>query len=166
MKKATALLLATGGILALVGAGCNSSQDQTQTTDTNTDQTQTSTPSVDTSTPTNPTSDNPSSTEATAGFTVVVNPIASGAEVSWTVPDSVSKTNSFRVMHSARPNPSFSSTPDPKSPNAYWTQYMNSTRTTTLNGVPKGKRYFRVCEFDTAAQQCVKYSNEVTVQVP
>lgn len=94
MKKATAFFLAAGGVLALVGAGCSSNQDQTQTSNTNTDET----PTV-TTTPTdntNPTSDQTpqapsSSTEATVGFTITVNPIAGGAEVSWSVPDSVSK---------------------------------------------------------------------------
>lgn len=153
MKKATAFLVASMGILALVGAGC-SDTGSNNTPSTTPEENQTSTP------PTTSTVEENTNTSSTAveGFTVTVEPNENGnVKVSWTVPNNFNKKLSFRVLHSAKPNPD--------SPAAFWFQYMNSTRSTELSNVPKGNRYFRVCGYDLTQNKCVNYSNEVEAEV-
>jgi hypothetical protein len=105
------------------------------------------------------------STESTSTeeLTVTVEKTAEGTiRVSWTAPENTPKTDSFRVLHSARQNVTFGTD---QATQPFWFQYMNSARSTELSNVPKGKRYFRVCEYDNQKQECVKYSNEVEFQV-
>lgn len=167
MKKSTALFLAVGGILVMVGAGCNPEIENT----TPTDETQTTVPGDQTTPPTDtqqtnePGQSTSASTEAAEGFTVTAEQTEKGVSVNWTVPEGASTGSSWRVLNSARPDPTYSSNPEPGSFNPYWNQYMNSVHSAVITNAPKGTRYFRVCEYNLTTEECVKYSNVVTVEV-
>ena len=138
MKKLTSLL-ALGALLILGGAGC---------------------PPLDT----NSTAEEPAASPATSAptaseetFTVAAEALGSGAvKVSWNTPADADPTSVFRVVHGNKPNPTY--------PGGYWFQRSDKTvREATLTNLPKGLRYLRVCEFKN--NQCVKYSNELEVDV-
>ncbi|MFA6105448.1 MAG: hypothetical protein WC725_02495 [Patescibacteria group bacterium] len=148
MKKATAFLVTVLGVLALTGAGCNKTEETINTTEEK--ETATST--------TTTTSEESGATEEASQIEATVEALGNGAvSVKWTVPENFDRTKSFQVLHSAKPNPVH--------PTAFWFQYMNDTRTTELNNVTPGKRYFRVCAFDLTKNECASFSNEVELEV-
>ena len=146
MRKATAFLVIALGTLTLVGAGCNTTQEEVSKNEESATSTPTSTQATDTST--SEVADINASAEAVGNGTV---------SVKWTVPENFDRTKSFQVLHSSKPNP--------EHPTAFWFQYMNSIRETELSNVATGTRYIRVCAFDLEKKECVKFSNEVQVDV-
>lgn len=129
--------------VVIIGAGCNNNSDIN--TPTTNDNNSTSTPTSTTSTPDTSTGD---------GLTVTVNPMGGGkVQVNWTVPENFDRTNSIRVLHSGRPD----------SDRPFYFQYMNTARSTELNNVPTGKRYFKVCEYKN--DQYGNCSEQIEVEV-
>lgn len=148
MRKATALLVTALGVIALVGAGCSNTQE-----DVNKNEEQ------NTATSTTSTENNQNKEEAaTSEIVASAEALGNGSvSVKWTVPEGFDKTKSFQILHSSKPNPDH--------PSAFWFQYMNSVRSTELGNVATGTRYFRVCSFDLEKKECVKYSNEIQLEV-
>ena len=76
--------------------------------------------------------------------------------VKWQKPETVAAGTSFRVLYGAKPEPML--------PSAYWYERSSGNAVEAeINGVPSGKKYFRVCEFKNNA--CVSYSNTLEVNV-
>ena len=146
MRKATALLVVALGTLSLVGAGCSNTEEQVNNKEENVSTEATSTPKNETASEENQ--------EITATAEVLENGVVS---VKWNVPENFDKTKSFQVLHSSKPNPNH--------PTAFWFQYMNNIRSTELSNVATGTRYIRVCSFDLDKKECVKFSNEIQVEV-
>jgi hypothetical protein len=148
MRKATALLVTALGVLALVGAGCSNTQEEVNPNE-----------EKGTATNTQP-SENTQKPEEQAAAEIVASAESLGngvVSVKWTVPENFDRTKSFQVLHSSKPNPDH--------PSAFWFQYMNSERATELSNIATGTRYIRVCSFDLEKKECVKYSNEVQLEV-
>ncbi len=59
----------------------------------------------------------------------------------------------YKMMHSARP----------EAENPFWQNVMTDNDEATFYNVPTGTRYFRICEMEE--KECVKYSNEVELNV-
>jgi hypothetical protein len=148
MRKATALLVTALGVLALVGAGCSNTQEEVNPNEEKA-----------TSTSEQP-SENTQKPEEQAAAEIVASAESLGngvVSVKWSVPENFDKTKSFQVLHSSKPNPDH--------PSAFWFQFMNSERTAELQKISPGTRYIRVCSFDLEKKECVKFSNEVQVEV-
>ena len=91
-------------------------------------------------------------------FTVTAEALNPGiVKITWTAPATSGPNTAWRVLHSARPNPTLEG-------KAYWFQRSSSdARDASFGKLPPGKRYFRVCEFKN--EKCARYSNEVIVEV-
>lgn len=113
--------------------------------------------------PTNPEPAAPSPAEAGLAveslkdFTVQVESLNPGiVKVTWNAPTPSDPDVTYRILHSAKPSPAL--------PSAYWYQRSNAeAREAAIGKLPKGTRYFRVCEFKD--NQCRRYSNEAAVEV-
>ncbi len=59
----------------------------------------------------------------------------------------------YKLLHSSRP----------EAENPFWQNVMTDNDEATFYNVPTGTRYFRICEMEE--KECVKYSNEVELNV-
>ena len=59
----------------------------------------------------------------------------------------------YKLLHSSRP----------EAENPFWQNVMTDNDEATFYNVPTGTRYFRICEMEE--KECVKYSNEVELEV-
>ncbi len=144
MKVSLPITLVLGGLL-LVGAGCQ--QAPAPVTDTSTPPVTTDTSTTPTTTPEQPASDlSLSATSDTRGI----------VKASWNIPTNLPEDATFRLLHSSSPNVEF-----PK--RAFWTALAKNKTALEWEGVPSGKRHFRICVFVKGA--CTEYSNEVEVNV-
>jgi len=81
---------------------------------------------------------------------------ANTVKVTWTTPSSLDPESVIKVLYGPRPNPDFGKD--------YWFERSNKDlHDATIPGIKPGITHFRVCEFKDNA--CVRYSNEVTVDV-
>ena len=76
--------------------------------------------------------------------------------VKWTVPIDMNTKGGFRLLNSMRPNLD-------QIENPFWYWFNGTVREADWKNIPSGKRYFRACQFSD--NKCVRYSNEVEVEV-
>ncbi len=140
MKKWMPLAAALSAV-ALLGAGCQSSQ-----------------PVEDTTTPPTATSTEATTPETTGNVSLTeVTPMGNGTVlVRWATPDDVDQASLFRIAYGPTENPTI--------PGSRWyARTSNKLREATITGVPAGKQYFRVCEWNGG--KCAQYSNQFEVEV-
>lgn len=141
MKAKLSVAAVLGGLL-LVGAGCQQTPPAIPPTQ------DTETPVANTDTTNQP---------ATTAFTLTADSDANTVvKTSWTAPTNLSNDATIRILHSASPNVEFPG-------RAFWTSLAKNKTRFEWDGVPSGKRFFRLCVFEKGA--CTQYSNEVEVIV-
>lgn len=125
-----------------LGAGCDEGALETNDTDVQVDMT---TSTVDGQKP------------VTEDFTATATASGPGTLlVKWQHPEVVEPGTTYRVLHSANP--------EPVVPGAYWYERSSPEAVEAeVPGVPSGHRYVRVCEYRN--KECVKYTNTVEVDV-
>lgn len=157
-------LVVTGSLLlivALAGAGCPT-DNPTRTKDADAPaMEQPSTPDTSMEEPNTPAEGSGVATSnAAEGFTLTATQ-QPGQEVklSWNISDKLDESNRFIIIRDEKRDPEHTG-------KNFWVRQYYTNREYTWKNVPKGEQHFRICiteknDIDT----CVKYSNDVEVQV-
>lgn len=137
MSKKATLFVSALAVLTLIGAGCNQLAEQEKTDDT-----------VVTSTP----------VAATDSFALTAKATTPGrASFHWTIPADMNKADTFRVLNGSVENPTMV--------RAYWDQFSSDKSAAEFAISPTGSRHFRVCVFDLTKNNCIRYSNDLQLEI-
>lgn len=89
------------------------------------------------------------------GFVLTAQATGEGA-VEVTLQKAAAEGGGWKLMHSSKPS---------NTANPYWQRLPPSQTKFKWSNLPVGKRYFSACELDKNKAECLKYSNEVEVEV-
>lgn len=152
MKKVYLGVATLGAAIMLAGAGCPSTQEQTETPVSQPTANETATPSAA----------NPTITPTAASSLLTLSAEALGGnqvKLSWTAPNDLTDANRFIIVEGSEVNPVH----DGKHS---WLRQYHANRAVIWSKRSVGSLHYRLCLTENNQNDtCTKYSNDVMIQV-